>query len=156
MVKARLWLMLGLWAAACAGCNSTLPKVVPGLPAELSDEEQIATVLDEVHAGMQSLRPYKVLAHLSPSYLDQEGRDYAAIRDYVTEILRKYRDIRITRVRPLILVQGDRARAIETFGTVAQPYDASKDPVINLQGQVSVYLERVNNQWMIVEWGPIR
>ncbi len=141
----------------CVGCAQNLPVELPGLSTEkLSDEEQIAALLQDVYNGMQSKRVYKVLAHVSESYLDVEGRDYEAIRKYLTEVMRSYRTIRITRTRPKILVQGDRARAIETFGTIAEPANRSTTPTIDLQGQVAVYLERVSGEWKIVEWGVIR
>ena len=55
----------------------------------------------------------------------------------------------------LIVVKGNRARAIETFGTVAEPADPASDPPINLQGQVSVSFEKADGRWQIVEWGRV-
>ncbi len=146
--------LLALWTAGCAKDMSSLKAQLPRVGA--SDEERVAAVLDEVAAGMESRRIYQILAHVSSSYLDQEGRDYEAIREYLSYILRSYVEIKVTRTRPKILVLGDRARAVETFGTIAQPRDGRKDPPINLQGQVAVYLERADNTWQIVEWGPLR
>ena len=69
--------------------------------------------------------------------------------------VKDYRAIRVTRVVPRILVQGVQARAVETFGTVAEPQDPSSEPPINMQGQVTVSLEKVGGQWQIVEWGSL-
>jgi hypothetical protein len=146
-----------------AGCQSATPLKVPqalnklGQMAGLNptDEEQIAAVLDDVCRGMQARRIYKVLAHVAHSYHDEEDRDYAEIEAYLNEVFRNYRTIRITRVAPRIAVQGDRARAIETFGTAAEPQDPQRDPPIHLQGQVTVDLVKVGGEWQIARWGKI-
>ncbi len=151
-------------AALAAGCKSAdLPARIPGLQKigeasglRLTDEEQIATVMDDVAQGMQSRRIFKVLAHVSRSYHDAEGRDYAGLQEYLNEIFRKYRTIRITRVVPRITIEANgRAKAVETFGTVAEPVDPRVEPPINMQGQVVVYLTKTDGQWRIVEWGNI-
>ena len=140
-------------------CRSPLPVNLPGVPdipgitsVRLSDEEQIASELDDVHRGMQSRSIYKVLAHVSRNYHDAEGRDYAALERSLGEFFKRYRDVRITRVAPSVLVQGDYARAVETFGTTARPADAQRDLELFLQGQVTVNLERIEGKWKIVEW----
>ncbi len=146
-----------LVASLLAGCESTpiLPPVLSGLGPQprISDQAQITAILEDVHAGMQGKRIYKVLAHVSHNYLDRAGRDHAGIRSYLQGIMKRYRTIRITRARPRILIHGDRARAMESFGTIAEPYNMANDASINIQGQVSVYLERVEGAWKIVEWG---
>jgi hypothetical protein len=140
----------------CSACRSNLPVEIPGLlSAKLSDEAQIELVLDDVHQGMETRRIYKVLAHVSRNYRDLGGRDYEGIQEYLKEVFASYREIRITRVRPRIIVDGHRARAIETFGTTAKPKDLPDRPFINLQGQVTVYLEKTNEAWQIVEWGAL-
>ncbi|MCX5758696.1 MAG: hypothetical protein NTU83_09370 [Candidatus Hydrogenedentes bacterium] len=121
-----------------------------------TDDEQIAGVMDDVALGMQSRRIYKVLAHVSRTYHDAEGRDYTKLEEYLNEIFRVYRTIRITRVVPRITIEeGVRARAVETFGTVAEPLEPNLEPPINLQGQVVVNLVKVGGEWQIVEWGSI-
>ncbi|MBI5362884.1 MAG: hypothetical protein HZA53_06870, partial [Planctomycetes bacterium] len=45
--------------------------------------------------------------------------DYAGIQKYLAEVFDLYKDLRITRVPPKIFVQGYEAKAVETFGTVA-------------------------------------
>jgi len=139
------------------GCQKTLASInLPGLgSARVSDEEQIAAVLNDAQDGLQSRRVFKVLAHVSENYLDQDGRNYEGIRDYVQSIMKAYRSVRITRTRPRILVHGDRARAVEAFGTIAEPLDINGAP-LNLQGHVSVYLERTGGAWKIVEWGRLQ
>jgi hypothetical protein len=154
-----LWgfLLLSAGSACLTGCPKSLPMDIPGVSGNrMSDEEQISLLLDDVQTGMESGKIYKILAHVSQSYHDEEGRDFEAIRNYLSEILRAYRDIKVTRAPPRIVVQGDRARAMETFGTVAEPLNTAEYPPINLQGQVPVYLERVNGKWYVTEWGTLR
>ena len=138
----------------------TTSSKIPGLRelGELSglgpsDEQLIAAVLDDVHRGMQGRRLRTVMAHVSPQYHDEEGRDYAALEKHLGYIFKNYQEIRITRGAPQIAVQGDSARALEAFGTVAEPENPNADLPINLQGQVTVYLEKDNGKWRIVEWG---
>ncbi len=160
----RGWLIVAaVCALACAaGCqthdsvkNPTLNKLGQMSGLMPRDEEQIAALLDDVCDGMQSRRIFKVLAHVSRSYHDNEGRDYEALEAYLNEVFKKYKSIRITRVVPRIAVEGNRARAIETFGTVAEPQNPNVDPPLNVQGQVTVTLAKAGGQWQIVEWGYI-
>lgn len=138
------------------GCLNQLPVEIPGVTTlGPTDEEKIAAVLDDVHRGMQSRRIYKVLAHVSRTYRDDAGRDYAALEQYLTELFRNYKSIEITRVRPKIIVQGDRARAVETFGTRAQPFNENDHRPFEVNGQMNVYLERFGSDWKIVEWGRV-
>lgn len=148
--------------AASAGCGGDLAARIPGLHeikqasgVEPTDEEQIAMLLDDVQRGMQSRQIYKVLAHVSRNYRDEEGRTYSGIETYLNTVFKDYKEIRVTRVVPRIVVQGDRARAVETFGTVAEPQDPQGEPPIHLQGQVTVNLEKTGGRWLIVEWGSI-
>ena len=157
--------MLGVFVAcslAGLACRSPLPVNLPGMPdipgitaSRLSDEEQIAALLDDVQRGMQNRSIYKVLANVSRSYHDAEGRDYDALEQHLSEFFKRYRDIRITRVAPNVLVQGDQARAVETFGTTAKPADANRDLELFLQGQVTVNPERVEGKWKIIEWSRL-
>ena len=136
-----------------AGCGGGTLEI-PGLGSKVSEEEKIAKILDKVHNGMIARKVYQVMAHVSPNYLDQEGRDYEGIRKYLNDIMKNYREISIQRSTSSILVEGNRARAVEAFGTRALP-DNDRVPPLNLQGQVSVYFEREDGDWKIVEWGPI-
>lgn len=143
---------------ACGGRAGILPGMnrigqMSGLQA--SDEEQIVVLLDDVQQGMERRQIYKVLAHVSRNYYDEAGRDYAGIEAYLTDLFKRYRQINITRVVPRIAIYGTTARAIETFGTTAEPQDPGTEPPIYLQGQVTVNLEKVNNIWQIVEWGAM-
>ncbi|MBM3290155.1 MAG: hypothetical protein FJY92_08400 [Candidatus Hydrogenedentes bacterium] len=138
------------------GCMGKIPVDIPGVTTMgPSDEEQIADVLDDIHRGMQSRRVYKVLAYISRTYRDDAGRDYAALEQYLTDLFRAYKAIQITRVRPKIIVQGDMARAVETFGTRAEPFNANEDRPIEIRGQMNIYLERIDGNWMVVEWGRV-
>lgn len=160
-MNVRILAVVALLVPALTGCpRATLDLEVPGLAditgSRLSDEEQIARVLDDVHRGMESRRIYKVLAHVSKNYYDEEGRDYAAIQAYLNRLFSEYRDIRITRARPQVFVQGNRARALETFGTNAAGAGPGADRMLSLQGQVTVYFEKIGGTWQIVQWGTIR
>lgn len=157
MIRGALCCAVLAGCLAAAGCQTGPARDLPLIGAgKLSDEEQIALVLDDVHQGLESGRIFKVLSHVSRGYRDAEGRDYDALQSYLGEIMRAYRTVRVTRARPQIVVQGDRARVLETFGTVAHPVDPEQYPLVNLQGQVPVFLERINNRWYIVEWGALR
>lgn len=143
---------LGVLLAGCAGGGVNLD--IPGLSGKASDEAQIAELLDDVHLGMETRKVSKIMRHVSPNYLDEDGRDVEGIRDYLDRIMNNYREIKIDRSAPRILVEGDRARAIESFGTTGDPGNFQTPPV-TLQGQVAVYLERTDGGWKIVEWGSI-
>lgn len=125
------------------------------LTGGLSEEQKIGQVLSDVSQGMESKRVYQVLAHISQRYHDREGRDYDGLRKYVSAILDNYRTIRVTRTPSRVQVQGDRARVVDTFGTLAQPKDQNEYPIIDLQGRVVILLERVGGAWQIIEWGPL-
>jgi hypothetical protein len=141
--------------AASAGCPKDIPEI-PVLNPKLSDEEQVMRLLDEVWQGMENQRIYQVMTHVSRSYQDRDGRDYDALAAYLNKVFDEYRSIRIARVKPRIVVQGNQARAVETFGTIAKPDSRSDYPPIDLHGQVTVFFEKVDGRWLIVEWGSIR
>ncbi len=145
----KFWLLSLVVGLACLqACRQDLE--LPRLPTnKLSDEEQIAVVLNDVHRGLERKRIYMVLAHISHYYQDEEGRDYEAIRDLLTDRMRLYREVRITRMRPRISVQGDHAQVIETLGASAQPFNPVNTPPIDLQGNVTVFLERMAHTWQI-------
>ena len=154
------WVVLAALVVAfgALGCQQATRAIdMTGLTGpRLTDEEQIAVILNEVHRGMEEQRIFRVLAHVSKSYEDQEGRDYEGIQQYLRELFRDYRDIRITRPRPRIMVQGRRARVVETFGTEARPRNPDADRPINMHGQVIVYFEKTGDTWQIIEWGPLQ
>jgi len=137
-----------------AGCKDGPSLDLPGFGSKMSEEEKIARLLDEVHDGMIARKVYQVMEHVSQDYMDQEGRDYEGIRRYLNDIMKNYREITIQRSSSTIIIEGDRARAEEAFGTRAEP-DNDRTPPLNIQGQVSVYLQREDGKWKIVEWGPI-
>ena len=150
-----------LAAAACLLClqacqTADFPINLPGLSGGgASEEEKVAKVLEDVRNGMESKRVYQVLAHVSPNYHDRDGRDYKAIREYLSTVMGNYREFRIVRTPPKIRVQGNQARAIESFGTTAEPVNANQYPPIDLQGQMAVLLEKDQGAWKITEWGPL-
>lgn len=122
------------------------------MPNQKTDEQIIAEILDDVRLGMEQRRIYKVFAHVSRSYNDDEGRDYDGMLAYVGDIFDRYKYIQIKRVPPRIVVRGDTAEVVDTFGTVAEPVNSSNDSPINLQGRVTIHLARVGGQWMIMAW----
>lgn len=136
------------------GCNGGGGLEIPGLGRKLSDEDQISAILDKVHRGMETKKVYQIMPHVSQDYMDLEGRDYEGIRTYLNQIMKNYRAIVINRTPPTILVEGDRARAVEAFGTQTESGNSSTPP-LNLQGHVSIYLQREAGGWKIVEWGSI-
>lgn len=155
-MKTRL-IALGMLMTAWGCATPDVVSSVPGFGApKVSDEEQVALLLDDVHRGMEARSIYKVLAHVSSGYHDAEGRNYDDIKEELNTLFKEYRSVTIRRMRPGIQVRGDRAVAVETFGTNAQPQRGSTLPTMSLQGQVTVYLERINGRWQIVEWGALR
>ncbi|MBL7648165.1 MAG: hypothetical protein JNK74_18430 [Candidatus Hydrogenedentes bacterium] len=143
--------VLGL-LSGCAGGGVNLD--IPGLGGKASDEAQITKILNDVHLGMETKKVGKIMRHVSADYLDEEGRDAEGIRKYLNQVMNNYRSIQINRSASSILIQGDRARVVEAFGTLGQP-DNSQTPPVTLQGQVAVYLQRTDAGWKIVEWGAI-
>ncbi len=138
------------------GCQTRLPLDMGRVTGtRLSDEDKITLVLEDVQRGMQRRRIYQVLAHVSRNYEDREGRDYQQLSEDLNTIFRHYRAINITRTPPDIRVRGDRARVIDTFGTIAESVLPLEYPPTNLQGQVVIMLDRFGDTWQIVEWGPI-
>jgi hypothetical protein len=142
-------------AVLAGGCPRDIPEI-PVINPKLTDDEQIMKILNDVHDGMQSQRIYQIMAHVSRGYKDAEGRDYDALAAYLNKVFEEYRSIRVTRVKPRVVVQGNQARAVETFGTIAKPDNRADYPPIDLHGQVTVFFEKVDNRWLIVEWGSIR
>lgn len=148
---------IGLFTACilCA-CQSRITSDIGRMTGlTMSDEEKIALVLEDVQRGMQNRRVYQVLAHVSHQYRDRSGRDYTALSKDLSTLLHNYRNIRITRATPAIQVQGDRAKVVDTFGTNAEAADARENPPVSLQGQVVILMERYQDTWQILEWGPI-
>ncbi len=157
LARYGVFLPVLLITTLCTGsCLSNLPVDIPGVTTPgPTDEQQIVSLLEDVHRGMQSRRVFKVLAHVSRTYRDDSGRDYDMLEQYLTELFRNYKLIEVTRVRPKVLVQGDRARAIETFGSRAVPFNDAEHRPIEVHGQMNIYLQRFGNEWKIVEWGRV-
>lgn len=151
-VACALLIAISTVLSGCAGGGLNLD--IPGLSGKSSDEAQITSILKDVHLGMETRKVGKIMRHVSPNYMDTEGRDAAGIRKYLEHIMNNYRSIEIDRSDSRILIQGDRARVVEAFGTSGQP-DNSQTPPVVIQGQVSVYFERTEEGWKIVEWGAI-
>lgn len=145
----KLWLLgllVGMAGLQACQQNRELPRFTW---ADMSDEEQIAAVLQQVQHGLERRRTELLLPYISQEYRDEAGRDYEAIHELLIKQLRNYREIRITRMPPRILVEGDNAQVIETLGASAQPADPLDISPIDLQGNITVYLERFAHTWQI-------
>jgi len=155
-MKGRTVCALVVLLALSAACNSLVSKPLRQIGGRApTDEEHIAVLLDDVHRGLESRRIYKVLAHMSPNYRDHAMRDYKAARQELQRLFDDYRKIRITRVGPRITVRGERARAIETFGIVAEPLNREVSLPIGVNGQIEVFLDKSSGVWQIVGWRPV-
>ena len=141
-------------ALSLGGCARQMSIIQDVTQLGTSDEEKIAAVINDVHRGMESRRIYRVLAHVSRDYRDANGRDYAAMEAYFNDLFKRYREIRIKRERPKIAVQGDRAQVLEIYGTTGEAViPGSSDIPMELQGQVSMILNKEGNDWRIIQWG---
>ncbi len=156
-MKHLIPIILGVTLLAFAGCPKQLDIDIPLLPGfKTSDEQRIQTLLDNVAKAVEGRKTSRVMQYISGGYQDADGRDYAGIQDYLNRFFRDYREIRIRRSQPSVQVDGDRAMAIETFGTEAIPFNAEENPPINIQGQMNVMLEKSGTDWRIVEWGQLQ
>ena len=139
---------------ASLGCQTALP--IPGLSGKRSDQEVIAKTLDDVQRAVETGKVDRAMAYVSANYKDAAGRNQETLREYLIYIRHEYRNVRITRSAPRIVVEGDHARALEAFGTLAETTDPAAAPPVNLQGQVIVYFAREDGEWKIVEWGVLQ
>ena len=146
-------ILAGLLLVSCQG--NWMSNGLSRLTGGQTDEQKIAGVLSDVAQGMESRRVNQVLAHVSPRYQDREGRDYEGLKRHLTTIIDNYHAIRVTRTPSRIQVQGDRARVVDTFGTLAQPNNPNEYPIVDVQGRVVVLMERTGDSWQILEWGPL-
>jgi len=158
MTRARLlvaWAALA--AAALAGCETIGSIPLPRFGGQgPSDEARIRDILDDVEDAIENRKVYRALSYVSQTYADAEGRDYSDLQKYLSRLVRLYHDIRIERAPPAVQVSGDRAVAYETFGANANTSERLSGPPVNLQGQMTVYFERIDDRWMIVEWGSVQ
>ncbi len=152
-----------VWAMclfALSGCQSDLVTLFPvdegrAVVGVRPDDEQVAMVMDDVWRGMETRRIYQVLANVSRSYRDAEGRDYKRVEAYLNDAFARYKTIRIRRVPPRVVVEGDLATVVESFGTWGDPIKVGVDPVVSIQGQVTARLQREGGRWKIVEWSNL-
>lgn len=146
--------ILVLFVVAVSGCQTRIP--IPGLGGKAPDEERIAKALDDVQRAVETGKVDRAMSHISRNYQDAEGRNFDTLREYLLAIRQSYRNVRITRSVPRVTVEGDRARVLEAFGTLADSENPSAVPAVNLQGQVIVYFAREEGEWKIVEWGLLQ
>ncbi len=148
------WLALAVALAAggCATQDLALDRRVPVLGVQVGAETEIEAILAEVQWGMQERRKSRVLTHVSRNYQDPAGRRYADLYGYFDTIFSRYRNIRIRRSRPRILVLGDNAHSIERFTTTAEPVNPGLHPPLNMEGEVMAYFRREGGTWRIISW----
>ena len=163
------WMILNVLMAsyillAGTGCKS-VPESITNIPGikqigqatgvTLSDAEQVAAVMEDVERGLEARQIFKVLSHVAGNYHDGEGRTYNSLQVYLQDLFKNYKEIRVTRVTPRITIQGTQAKVVDSFGTVAEPFDPSKHQPINVQGQVAITLVKAGNEWVITEWSAL-
>lgn len=136
------------------GCAAGLS--IPGMGGRATEEERVAAVLHDVHLAMNARNTNRVISHISENYMDPDGRDYNAICVYVRYLHSAYRSIDITRAEPRIEIEGNIARALEAFGTLATPGNPDETAPVNVQGQVLVTLRKEDGRWKILSWGTLR
>lgn len=120
-----------------------------------SDREQIIAVLDTVEKMIERKQVKKVMDYVSLEYKDEQNRKYNDIREYLQGIVRDYRVIKITRATPEVQVEGNKATVVDTFGTVAEPYDPVQGVPVNVQGKVVITLQKEPEGWKILSWSPL-
>lgn len=148
------WLVLVvvLSMTGCAAQDLRLDwrSSIPGGP--VGAKAEIEAILAEVQWGMQERRKSRVLTHVSRNYRDPAGRSYTDLYAYLDEIFSRYRNIRIQRNRPRILVLGDHAHSIERFTTTAEPTNPQADPPLELEREVMALFRRQDGTWKITSW----
>ncbi|MGC8738817.1 MAG: hypothetical protein ACP5UA_09260 [Candidatus Hydrogenedens sp.] len=146
-------LQLSLFLFSCG----TIKKIdIPLINRNSSTEqEKIATILDTVEKLIERKQVKKIMVYVSLEYRDEQNRKYNDIREYLQSIVRDYRVIRITRATPDIKIDGNTATVIDTFGTVAEPYDPVQGVPVNVQGKVIISLQKEPDGWKIKSWSPL-
>jgi len=114
-----------------------------------SEEDRVATVLRTMASEIERRQAPRVLFGVSNAYKDDDGRDYAFVESFLATSFRDYRSIRITRTPPNITVQGNEARSVESLGIMAEPAPQSQAPPVNFQGNVAVFLRKVEGNWQV-------
>lgn len=154
MKKRFHWLVLVmvLGVTGCAGQDLQLDWRPPIPGGRVGAEAQIEAVLAEVQWGMQERRKARVLTHVSRNYRDPAGRSYEDLYAYLDQIFSRYRNIRIQRSRPRILVLGDYAHSVERFTTTAEPTNPERDPRLDTDGEVMAHFRREGGAWKITSW----
>lgn len=121
----------------------------------LTEREKIVVVLDTVEKLIERKQIKKVMDYVSIEYRDEQNRKYNDIREYLQSIVRDYRVIRITRATPEIQIEGNKATVLDTFGTVAEPYNPVQGVPVNIQGKVIITLQKEPDGWKIKSWSPL-
>lgn len=144
---------LSLFLFSCGTVrNIDIPFMNKNSPTE---QEKITTVLDTVEKLIERKQVKKVMDYISLEYRDEQNRKYNDIREYLQSIVRDYRVIRITRAAPEIKIEGNNATVIDTFGTVAEPYDPVQGIPVNVQGKVIISLQKEPDGWKIKSWSSL-
>lgn len=137
-------------------CGTVRKIDIPFINKNSSTErEKIVTVLDTVEKLIERKQIKKVMDYVSIEYRDDQNRKYNDIREYLQSIVRDYRVIRITRATPEIQIDGNKATVLDTFGTVAEPYNPVQGVPVNIQGKVIITLQKEPEGWKIKSWSPL-
>ena len=131
------------------------PSVTPVSAKSLVevDERAVRDVLDDVERGMEQQDVYKVLEHVSASYHDKLGRDYTDLRGFLQRTFDAYGSIEVARSGTDVTIDEERAAVTETFVTFARGKPGTVVEPLTVRGRISVFLEKIAGQWLIVEWG---
>lgn len=137
---------LALLLAGCA--TDGMPSLpLPG-QSETSQRREIARVLEDLHDGVDGKKIFKVMANISPSYRDEEGRNKAGVQQALKDFFGQYRRIRVTRTNPRLQFEGAEAVATESIGLIAEPFQVEQAE-LNWYGEVKIWLRRSGGSWEI-------
>jgi hypothetical protein len=142
------------------GCATERTIPAPAVPAPVApksavnpEEKAIRSVLDDVESAMEERDVYKVLTHVSASYHDKLERDYTDLRGFLQRVFKNYGSIEIARSGTKVTIDENRAAVTETFVTFARGMSGTSVEPLTLRGNMSVFLEKIADRWLIVEWG---
>ncbi len=147
MIRLVQWVALAVLLGGCAStANSPITLLSQSADVKRAD---IARVLDNIHQGVERKKIFTVLAHVSPGYADDAGRNQAAVRDLLKEYFSSWRTVRVTRANPRLKVEGRQAVALESIGVIAEPFDVEASPM-NWFGELRIWLElNDDGDWVI-------
>ncbi len=151
-----LFILTISFSASLFSCGTVRKIDIPFLDKNpTTDQEKIVSVLDTLEKLIERKQVKRVMDHVSIEYRDEQNRKYNDIREYLQSIVRDYRVIRITRATPEIKIEGNTATVLDTFGTIAEPYNSVQGVPVNVQGKVIITLQKEPDGWKIKSWSPL-